>query len=138
MKEDLEKTITLLCDDLFKTNPRLFILVERCGFLNQRERKVLINTPIFLFIDLRKRGLMHHLDARSVEISIEVECSHDVSEAGLIGKLSGEQYHEPVTTIELDGVAIVVVAVDTLFELIFVDKRQICAKTVLPLFMACE
>ena len=52
---------------LFKTNPQLFILVKRGGFLHQSQRKVLIDTPILLLVGLCKRGSGHHLDTRPVE-----------------------------------------------------------------------
>ena len=109
---------------LFKTNPQLFILVKRGGFLHQSHRKVLIDTPILLLVGLRKRGSGHHLDPRTIEVSAEVKCSLNISQASPVGKLGKAHHHELVTAIELDGVPVTLVAVDTLLELIFVEERH--------------
>ena len=94
------------------------------GFLHQSHRKVLIDTPILLLVGLRKRGFGHRLDARSVEVPAEVKCSLNVSQTSPVGELSEAHHHELVTAIELDGMAVAFVAVDTLLELIFVDERH--------------
>ena len=109
---------------LLKTNPQLFILVERGGFLNQSHRKVLIDTPILLLVGLCKRRSGHHLDTRPVEVSAEVKCSFNVSQTSPVGELGKAHHHELVTTVELDGVPVALVAVDTLFEFIFVEERH--------------
>ena len=44
--------------------------------------------------------------------------------SGSVGELSKVHHHELVTTIELDGVTVTFVAVDTLLERVFVDERQ--------------
>ena len=111
-------------DHFFKTNPQLFILLKRRGFLDQSHRKVLIDTPILLLVGLRKRRSWHRLDAGSVEVSAEVKCSLNVTQASPVGELSKAHHHELVTAIEPDGMAIAFVAVDTLLELIFVDERH--------------
>ena len=87
-------------------------------------RKVLIDTPIFLLVGLSKRGSGHHHDARPVEVSAEVKCSLNISQASPVGELSEAHHHEQVTAIELDVVPVTFVEVDTLFELIFVEERH--------------
>ena len=109
---------------LFKTNPQLFILVKCRGFLHQSHCKVLIDTPILLLIDFRKSGSRHYLDARPVEVSAEVKCSLNVSQTDPVGELSKAHHHELVTAVELDGVTVAFVAVDTLLELVFVNERH--------------
>ena len=109
---------------LLKTNPQLLILVKRCGFLNQSHREVLIDTPILLLVGLRKRGFGHHLDAGSVEVSAEVKCSLNISQAGTVGELSEAHHHELVAAVEPDCVTVALVTVDTLLELVFIDERH--------------
>ena len=109
-------------DHLFKTDPQLFILVERGGFLHQGHRKALIDTPVLL-VGLRKRGPGHHLDARSVEVSAQVKCSLNVSQTCSVGELGDAHHHKLVTAIEIDSVPVTLVAVDTLSELVFVEER---------------
>ena len=109
---------------LFKTNPQLFILVKLRGFLHQGHRKVLIDTPILLLVGLRKRGSRHHLKPGTIEVSAEVKCSLNISQTSPVSELSKAHHHELVTAIELDGVPVTFVAVDTLLELVFVEERH--------------
>lgn len=97
---------------LFKTNPQFLIFVKRCGFLNQSHRKVLINTPILLLVGLCKRGFGHHIDAGSIEVPAEVKCSLNISQ------------NELVSAIELNSVTVAFVAIDALFEFVFVNERH--------------
>jgi hypothetical protein len=87
--------------------------------------KILIDTPILLLIRFCKRGLGHCFESRSVEVlSAEVKCSFNVSQTGTVGELSKTHHHELITAIELNSVSVVLVAVNTLFELICIDKRH--------------
>lgn len=72
----------------FKINPQLFILVKRRGFLHQGHRKVLIDTPILLLVSLRKRGSVHYLESRAVEVFAEVKCSLNISLTNPVSGLS--------------------------------------------------
>ena len=108
----------------FKTSQKVFILVKLRGFLHQDYRKVLIDTPILLLVGLRQSGSGHHLDARPVEVSAEVKCSLNISQTSSVSELSKAHHHELVTAIELDGVPVTLVAVDTLLELVFVKERH--------------
>ena len=110
-------------DHLFKTDPQLFILVERGGFLHQGHRKALIDTPVLLLVGLRKRGSGHHLESRTIEVSAEVKCSLNVSQTCSVGELGDAHHHKLVTAIEIDSVPVTLVAVDTLSELVFVEER---------------
>ena len=109
---------------LIKANPQLFILVKLSGFLYQSHRKVLIDMPVLLLVGLSQSGSGHYLDARSVEVSAEVKCSLNISQARPVGELREDHHHELVTAIELDGVPVTLVAVDTLLELVFVEERH--------------
>ena len=109
---------------LFKANPQLLIPVKRCGFLDQSHREVLMDTPILLLVGLRKRGFGHHLDAGSVEVSAEVKCSLNVSQAGTVRELSEAHHHELVAAVKPDRVTVALVTVDTLLELVFIDERH--------------
>ena len=59
-----------------------------------------------------------------VEVSAEVKCSLNVSQAGTVGELSEAHHHELVAAVEPDCVTVALVAVDTLFELEFIDERH--------------
>ena len=120
----LDGTAVERIDHLFKTNPQLLVIVEILGLLDQNHRKVLIDTPILLLVGFRKRGFGHHLDACPIPVAAEVKCSLYISQTGSVGELSKAHHHELVTAIELDGVSVSVVTVDTLLELIFVDERH--------------
>ena len=109
---------------LIKTNPQLFIFVKFGSFLHKSHRKVLIDMPVLLLVGLSQSGSGHHFDARPVEVSAEVKCSLNISQTGPVGELSKAHHHELVTAIELDGVPVTLVAVDTLLELIFVEDRH--------------
>ena len=58
------------------------------------------------------------------QVSAEVKCSLNISQTGSVGELSKAHHHELVTAIELDGVPVTLVAVDTLLELVFVEERH--------------
>ena len=73
---------------LIKANPQLFILVKLSGFLYQSHRKVLIDMPVLLLVGLSQSGSGHYLDARSVEVSAEVKCSLNISQASSVCELS--------------------------------------------------
>ena len=79
---------------------------------------------MILLVGLRKRGFGHHLDAHPIPVTTEVKCSLYISQTGPVGELSKAHHHELITAIELDGVPVAMVAVDTLLELIFVDERH--------------
>ena len=109
---------------LFKTNSQLLVLVELLSLLDQNHRKVLIDTPILLLVGFRKRGFWHHLDSCPIPVATEVKCSLSISQTSSVGELSKAHHHELVMAIELDRVAVAIVAVVTLLELIFVDERH--------------
>lgn len=109
---------------LFKTDPQFFTFVKHCGFLNQSHRKVLINTPILLLVGLCKRGFGHHLDAGSIEVPAEVKCSLNISQTRAVCELSKAHHHELVSAIELNSVTVAFVAIDALFEFVFVNERH--------------
>lgn len=109
---------------LFKTDPQFFIFVKHYGFLNQSHRKVLINTPILLLVGLCKRIFVHHLDAESIEVPAEVKCSLNISQTRAVGELSKAHHHELVSAIELNSVTVAFVAIDALFEFVFVNERH--------------
>ena len=97
---------------------------DLCNGYRVFKRKVLIAMPILFLVSLRKRGSGHHLDPRTVEVSAEVKCSLNISQTNPVGELSEAHPHELVTAIELNGVPVTHIVVDTLFELVFVKERH--------------
>ena len=97
----------------------------------------MIDTPVLLLVGLRKRESGHYLDTRPVEVSAEVKCSLNVSQTDPVGELREAHNYELVTAIELDSVPVILVAVDTLLELVFVEERHYLSEDCFFLLMAC-
>ena len=94
------------------------------AFSHEEYCEVLVYAPIFLLIGLCKGGLWHHLDARPIEVAAEIKCRFYVPQTRPISELGKAHHHELVTNVELDGVTVAFIAVNTLLELIFVNERH--------------
>ena len=87
--------------------------------------KVLIDTPILLFVRFGQGGFGHYLDTRTVKIRrTKVKCSLYVSQPGPVRELGKAHYHELVTASEFDGVSVTLIAVDALLKFVCVYKRH--------------
>ena len=118
---------------LIKIYSKLLAGILVLCFTYQDLSKILIDTPILLLIRFCKRGLGHCFESRSVEVlSAEVKCSLNVSQTGTVGELSKAHHHELITAIELNSMSVAFVAVNTLFELICIDKRHNLCENCFP------
>lgn len=77
------------------------------------------------FVRFGQGGFWHGLNTRTVMVRrTKVKCSLHVSQPGPVRELSKAHYHALVTASELDGVPVILVAVDALLKFVCVYKRH--------------
>lgn len=77
------------------------------------------------FHSLRQGGFGQYLDTRTVKVRrTKVKCSLYVSQPGPVRELGKAHYHELVTASELDGVPVILIAVDTLLKFVCIYKKH--------------
>ena len=95
--------------------------------------KVLIDTPILLFVRFGQGGFGHYLDTKTVKVRrTKVKCSLYVSQTKPVSKLSKVHYHEPVGASELDSVSIPFTVINILLEFIRIDKKYNLSEYCIP------
>ena len=112
-------------DHFIQVKSKFLSLIRLLCLSYQDLCKVLIDTPILLFIRFCQGGFWHWLDTRTVKVRrTKVKCSLYVSQPGAVSELCKAHYHELVTASKLDGVSVTLIAIDTLLKFICVYKRH--------------
>ena len=110
---------------LIKVYSKFLASIKVFGFTHQNLGKVLIDSPILLFIRFRKCGSGHCFETGPVQIlGTKVKSGFNISQTGAVCKLSEAHHHELITAFELNGMSVALITVDTLPKLIFIDKRH--------------
>ena len=109
----------------------VIICIQGLCFSDENLSKVLIYSVVLLLVGFGKRGFWHDLKAAVIKIAgTKSQGCLYVSKAGTVGKLRKAHYAELVSAGIFDGGSVAFVAINALFELIFInethDLRKYC------------
>ena len=124
-KTQFNRTAVKCTHHFFKVHSKLLAFVKFLCLLYQDIAKVLVDTPILLLVRFGKRGFGHNLQSGTVQIMrAQIESRFNVPQSSPVSELGKAHHKKLVPAIELDGMSVASVALDTLAEFIFRNERH--------------